>query len=309
MNLKFSRLVLPFVALMLSGVCLHAQDTTAVAEEKPVKDKRPVKNAFDSNWLINSQTMVVPTRNTLEFDINHRFGPLKNGVKDMYGLYAPSNIRLGLTYTPMNSLQLGAGMTKEKMMYDFDVKWNPLPQTRSGSFPVFITYFGNLVIEGGENSVNWTLPDISGNDSIVNKKFPEYTDRFSYFNQLIIGRKITDRISIQVAPSHAHYNLIDTMANKGIIHDNFAISAGGRVKFYGEMSIIFEYFHPLTPAEDIKPNFGIGFEANTSAHAFQLFISPYTYIINQRDVVFNKKDPEFISDYSIGFNVTRLWNF
>ncbi len=286
-------------------------DTTAagVPEEKPAKDKRPVKDAFGSNWIINNQTMVVPTPHTMEFDINHRFGELKNGIKDMYGLYAPSNIRLGLSFTPIKNLQIGAGMTKAQMMYDFNLKWNPLQQTRSGSFPVFITYLGNMVIEGSENTVNWTIKDLSGNDSIVNKRYPKYTDRISYLNEIIIGRKITKQFSLQVAGSYMHYNLIDTVGNNKLLHDNMSVTAAGRVKFYGEMAAVFEYTHPLTPATNVKPNFALGFEATTSAHAFQLFISPFTNIIKQRDVMYNSKDPKFISDYAIGFNVTRLWNF
>lgn len=283
-------------------------DSSAVVQESS-KDKRPVKDAFESNWLITSQTAIVPTPNTLELDINHHFGPFKNGIKDMYGLYAASNIRLGLSYTPVKNLQIGAGMTKEQMMYDFNIKWNPLQQTRSGSFPLFITYVGNVVAEGNENTVNWTLPDMSGKDSIVSKRYPKSTDRISYFNQLIIGRKITDRISMQIAGSFSHYNLIDTMANKNLAHDNIAVSAAGRVKVYGDLSVIMEYTYPLSPAEKVKPNLAFGIEATTSAHAFQLFISPYSSIISQRNMMFNKMDPNFISDYGIGFNVTRLWNF
>ncbi len=311
MKQKIYNLLLTLCGTIIFAGNIAAQegDTPAVAQETQAKDKKPVKDAFGGNWLINNQTMVVPTAHTLEMDINHRFGEFKNGGKDMLGLYAPSNIRLALTYTPLKNLQVGAGMTKDRMMFDFNVKWNPLQQTRSGSFPVFVSYFGNMVIEGGENTVNWSIKNMAGNDSIVNNKFPKSTDRLSYFNQIIIGRKINDRISLQIAGSYMHYNLIDTAGNKGLVHDNIAITGAGRVKFYGEMSAIFEYTYPLTPAENVKPNFAIGIEATTSAHSFQFFISPYKSIINQRDIVFNKNNPGLIGDYGIGFNITRLWNF
>src|SRR4030067_942571 len=92
------------ISLLCTGAVI-AQDTTAT--ESTGKDKKPVKDAFESNWLMNNQTMVVPFAHTLEFDINHRFGTIENGFKDMLGMYAPSNIRLGESYTPINNLQIG----------------------------------------------------------------------------------------------------------------------------------------------------------------------------------------------------------
>lgn len=289
-----------FQIMILTAFAQESGDSTNKSTEK---DKRPVKDAFESNWLINSQTMIVPFAHTLEFDINHRFGPMNNGFKDMLGMYAPSNIRLALTYTPLKNLQLGMGMTKEAMMYDFNIKWNPLQQTRSGSFPVFITYNGNMVIEGTENAVLYKKSDGS-----EYKKFPKYTNRFSYFHQIIIGRKINNWLTLQLAPAFTHYNLIDTAATNGIQFDNFVVSFSGRVKLTAQMSAIFEYYHPFTPAKDVKPNLALGIEASTGSHAFQIFLSPYTSIINQRDIVFNKKD--FLKkEFAIGFNITRMWNF
>lgn len=287
------------ISLLWTGT-LIAQDTAATEN---TDDKKPVKDAFESNWLLNNQTMLVPFENTLEFDINHRFGIVKNGFDDMLGMYAPSNIRLGLSYTPKKNLQLGAGMTKEAMMFDFNLKWSILQQTRSGSFPVFITYYANMVIEGTENTVLFV--DTTGEDYY---KFPSYADRFSFFHQLIIGRKFCNWFSMQVAPSYSHYNLIDTIGNNTLKHDNIAVSVGGRIKVTDQMSVIFAYDHPLTAAENVKPNAALGVEWSTGSHAFQLFLSPYKSIISQRDIVYNKNDfskKEFV----IGFNITRLWNF
>ncbi len=289
---------------LLVSLSVYSQEADSTGTSTPrYNDKRPVKDAFESNWLINSHTMIVPTAKTLEFDINHRFGVVKNKFKDMYGLYAPSNIRLGLSYTPVKNVQIGAGMTKEDMMYDFNVKWNLLQQTRSGSSPIFITYFGNMVINGTENGLLFKNSD--GTDY---NKFPKYSHRFSYFHQLIIGRKFSDRISLQISPSFIHYNLIDTAAYKDIKFDNIAIGLGGRVKVTDVMSVIFEYYYPLTPGKDVKPNLALGIEAATGSHAFQFFLSPYSSIISQKDIVYNKNN--FTKkEFAIGFNITRLWNF
>ncbi|MBI4947348.1 MAG: hypothetical protein HY840_13230 [Bacteroidetes bacterium] len=296
-----------FISLLWAGAAV-AQDSTST--EKTGKDNKPVKDAFESNWLMNNQTMIVPFAHTLEFDINHRFGTVENGFKDMFGLYAPSNVRLGVTYTPMKNLQLGAGITKASMMNDLNLKWNIMQQTRSGSFPVFITYYANMVIEGTQNTVNWTIKDISGNDSIVNRKFPKDASRFSYFNQLIIGRKFNDWLSLQTAVSFSHFNLIDTTNGNSHDrkHDNLAVSLMGRVKTTATMSVLFACDYPLNAVKDVKPNLALGVEWSTGSHAFQIFFSPYTSIMNQRDIVYNTND--FTKkEFAIAFNITRLWNF
>jgi len=87
--------------LYLSAVCvclfllqtatLYAQDSTAVATAAPVKAK-PVKNTFQSTWIIDDQTVMVPAKGTLQFDIMHRFGTIGNGYQDLDGLFAPPSI-------------------------------------------------------------------------------------------------------------------------------------------------------------------------------------------------------------------------
>jgi hypothetical protein len=294
------------IPLLWAGAAI-AQDS--IGTEKPAKKNLPVKNAFESNWIMNNQSMVVPFANTLEFDINHRFGTVEKG-DDMLGMYEPANIRLGVTYTPMKNLQIGGGITKESMMNDLNLKWNILQQTRSGSFPVFITYYGNVVVNGTRNGVNWSIKGVDGKDSIVNEKFPNDASRFSYFNQLIIGRKFCDWLSVQAAVSYAHYNLIDT--TNGNPHDrkndNLAISIAGRVKTTATMSVLFAYDMPLNPATGVKPNLALGVEWSTGSHAFQIFLSPYTSIINQQDMFYNTND--FTKkQVAICFNISRLWNF
>ena len=46
----------------------------AQEEEADTKDLRPVKNMFESIWLIDQQTAIVPFKGTFEWDFQHRFG-------------------------------------------------------------------------------------------------------------------------------------------------------------------------------------------------------------------------------------------
>jgi hypothetical protein len=54
------------VLMLLLGNVVYSQDTAAVAEAaaEPAKPK-PVKNTFESIWIIDNQTVMVPSRELL----------------------------------------------------------------------------------------------------------------------------------------------------------------------------------------------------------------------------------------------------
>ena len=87
------------VCLLAMQGPLMAQDEKpeAVAEAPKTTKAKPVKNTFQSVWIIDNQTVLVPIKGTLEMDIMHRFGTWDKGYEDFWGLFASSNIRLLLS--------------------------------------------------------------------------------------------------------------------------------------------------------------------------------------------------------------------
>jgi hypothetical protein len=283
-------ITLALLHLQATSAIAQEGDSTAAVQEKPKVDKRPVKDMFESGYLINNQTAKVPTAKTLEFVIQHRFGLLNSKEFDLGGLYAPSNIRIGFNYTINDRIQLGFGTTKNNKLQDLTWKVALLRQTRSGSMPVSVTYFGDAAIDVRKDA------------------FPQTTNRLSYYHELILARKFSKRISVQVAGSMSHFNMVDSL----VVHDNIGVSLSGRVKLTDALALTFEYNQNITAQNEkaitVKPNVGIGLEAATSAHVFQVFVTTGQAIINQYNVLYNKNDFTK-NEICIGFNMTRLWNF
>ena len=98
--------------LMPVGELIAQDDTVTTSDAQAVKKPKPVKNTFQSVWIIDNQTVMVPIKKTFEMDIMHRFGTVENGYEDFWGFFAPSNIRLGFNYSPANKLNVGIGVTK-----------------------------------------------------------------------------------------------------------------------------------------------------------------------------------------------------
>src|SRR6185436_7080888 len=108
----FTMVLLFIVCTLMLNAPLMAQDSTgAEAPAAPAKIK-PVKNTFQSVWISDNQTVMVPVKGTMEMDIMHRFGTWNKGYEDFGGLFAPSNIRIGVSYVPINKLNVGIGFTK-----------------------------------------------------------------------------------------------------------------------------------------------------------------------------------------------------
>jgi hypothetical protein len=264
-----------------------------------------VRSVFESTWLIDNQTTLVNQKGTFEFMMNHRFGSIYNGSSDIFGIYgAGANIRLGFNYTLFENfgigkfkgrLSVGFGSTKTGMIQDFNLKYSILQQSRNGRIPVSVTYFTDMGISTEGKKAD--LPN--GNSS----------DRLSFFHQIIISRKINDKLSVMVAPSLSHFNVVEpTMKN-----DHFAIAFAGRYKITDGTAILINYDQPLTKHTDNNPQFNVsaGIELATSAHQFQIFITNYTSIVPQYNNMYTKPNSpkQWYQDLSIGFNINRLWNF
>lgn len=297
LNLISGVVILVLMAMNASTVMAQEAATTA-PEEKSIKAK-PVRNTFQSVFLFDNQTSLVPPKGTLEMDIQHRFGTVNKGYDDLFGLYAPSNIRIGFAYSPVKKVYIGFGFTKINLTWDVSGKLALLQQMKGGGSPVSITYYGNAAA-----------------DTRKKENFVNQTDRFSYFNQFIISRKVTNAFSIQVSPSWSHFNAVEGYVNEEgnivgkIKNDHFAVAAGGRYKISDAMAIIANYDQPVTKhyTNNPHPNISFGIEIGTSGHAFQFFAGNYSSIIPQLNNVYNKNDYRN-GEFLIGFNITRLWSF
>lgn len=334
---KLSMLPAYFIlSLLFQGTHVFAQEdstSSGVKEEEVSAKAKPVKNTFESVWIIDNQTVMVPAKGTMEMDIMHRFGTVNNGYEDFWGFFAPSNIRLGISYAPVKKLFVGVGITKSNMLLDANAKYSFITQT-PGKYPLSVSYYVNMAFDSREN----TDGDL----------FKYNSQKFSFFNQLMIARKITEKLSLQVAPSISHQNSVNGYYTKNdstgqtifneMKHNHFAIAFSGRYKLTPVTSLMLNYDQPLTKhaTQNPDPNLSFGFEFNTSNHSFQLFLGNYFFINPQRNNLFNQNSPFGYDDltkthpareeddpatpedestrvkggrFLIGFNITRLWNY
>ncbi|WP_298370815.1 DUF5777 family beta-barrel protein [uncultured Lutibacter sp.] len=277
-TLLFIFLILPFL--------VNAQEETKKKKEKLERD------AFESSLIIDNPSNVLLSKNALEVQMQHRFGLINSpSGNDLAGFWGDSNIRIGLAYGIHERLTIGYGTTKFNRFQDFNWKVALLRQTRSNSMPISVSYYGNFTIDARKKD-----------------KFNMIQDRYSYFNQLIIAKKFSPSISFQIAPSISHFNLV----HPDMKNDLVSVAFGGRIKISPQTSILIDYSQPITKFDnsqfDPKPGISLGFEFATSAHEFQLMLTNYNALVQQKNYMYNQYD-FFNGDFLIGFNITRIYNF
>ncbi len=303
--------VLSFFCLILFSGYLFAQDIPPVTKTK--KKDRPVRSMFESGMLIDGQTSVTPIKKTFEMVIQHRFGIIKtNGISDLFGIYAPSsNTRMGFNFSILDNLQIGYGITRKNMYSDFHMKWAFLRQTRSGKIPLNLAIYANMAIDS-RNKTEF------GTDY-------RFSNRLSYFTEVIAGRKFNDWLSVEIKFNFTHFNTVssndypnppDTIP-AGYNHDVIGVGGHARFKFSPQSAFLIMYTQPLNikglnEKEEIwntrYANVGIAYEVSTSTHVFQIFATVSNGIIPQEIYLFNSSQWAK-GEFRLGFNITRLWNF
>ncbi len=293
--------LLAVILLLAFSVPSFAQDSAAGP------DRRPVKEVFNSSLLIDQYTNIGPYKGGLELIIHHRFGTMNNGFADLAGVYASSNIRMGFNYGITEKLSVGIGTERYNKVTDIFGKYLILQQKRTG-MPVSLSFLTEIGIDG--------------RDSTVFEKSYKFANRFSYFNQLIVSRKFSPKLSLQAAASFSHFNAVGSDSTHW--NDYVGISVGGRYKVYNEMSIIATYdqgfaFTPTIPSSQKaermdklvapKPSLGLGIEIGSPTHCFMVFVSNSNNIVPQNNFAFNTTDlfdssKTFFGRIRLGFNLT-----
>ncbi len=285
-----------YLIVLVSSHMLLAQEEVETVK----KVDKPIRTPWESGTLVNHQTSVTQYKNTLEMVISHRFGVINNGIKDVFGVMAPgANIRVGFNYSILDNVSVGYGTNSQKQYQDFQAKYTPFQQTRQNTIPVSLTVYANAAIDGRPDNIfgtNYT-----------------FTDRMSYFTELIIGRKVNGWLSVQASANFTHYNAVDSLMD----NDKIGVGFGGRAKFSPQSSLILEVGVPLKISSisqhssftnHPKPHFSIGYEVSTSTHAFQIFLTNGLGILPQELYMYNLSEFDSKS-IRLGFNITRLWNF
>lgn len=249
--------------------------------------KEKVTSAFKALKIVNLESTKLAAKGDLYFVVAHRFGSIKDGFEGFYGL-DNANTQIKFIYGLTNGLNVSAA--RSEFAYDFATKYMLFPQIKDG-FPVTIAGFNSL-------SINNTLKE-----SLYPKL--QFKDRLTYVAQLLISRKFSEKLSLEIVPSFFHQNFVDDVDQS---NSQYAIGFGGRYKFAKRWSLNMDYAAHLNRAPNslYKNPLSIGFDLETGGHVFQMHFTS-SQAIDEAGYLGRTTGDWTKGDIFFGFNLARVF--
>ncbi|MFK5958668.1 MAG: DUF5777 family beta-barrel protein [Lutibacter sp.] len=277
------------VLLLLSSLKIIAQEDLLKELDDQVKVDSSIISVFKGLKIVNLESTKLVAKKDFYFVIAHRFGSVKGGIKQLFGL-DQSSIRFSFIFGLTDNLNVGVSRSSFNKTYDFTIKYKIINQ-QENSFPFTIVGFNGLAINSQIESSNYL-------------NF-EFKHRLAYISELLISRKVNDYFSIQIVPIIIHENYVEN-----IIQDNtqYALGGGLRYKISNFISLSLDYVNHLNRAKNSLYNnpLSIGVDIETGGHIFQLIFSNAQTMYDSGFIT-NASGDWGDGNFFFGFNLSRVF--
>jgi hypothetical protein len=284
--------------LIMTGISAFAQD--ALMNELnglEVKTKEHTTATFKGTRLINLQTIETLKKGALDFRISHRFGDIGSGAQNLWGLDGPATLRLGLDYSLTDRLVVGVGRTSYQKYFDGFLKYKVIQQASHGpAFSLVAIASGNIITDTDPNKA------VTGVD-----RYQYFSSRVAYMTQVLIARKFNQKLSLQLAPTWIHYNMVTRANDK---NDVVALGISGRYKITRSLALTGEYISRISKYAPDQNSFhnvlSVGLDIETGGHVFQLFFTNAS-AINEVQFIPYTSSSWSNQAFRFGFNISRVF--
>lgn len=295
--MKKTGLIIMIILFGLSGAFAQEADSLMNTLDSGKSDMT-MDAAFKSTRVVLSHSTETQKKHDLDLRIRHHFGDIGGrfgSAHTLYGLDVASDLFIGLDYGVTDDITLSVGRSKQDELYNIFGKYRLLKQKRSGEMPLNLTLLAQM---------GWIAREPFSAD-----EFSSYSNRFSYFLQSIISRKLSSRLSLEVMPALL---LRKNTTEPGDPEQLFSLGFAGRVKLSKRLSFVADYtmVNGLSRPKDLSESFynplGLGLEIETGGHIFSLNFMNSEYILENNFIPGTKKSWE---DGGVRFGFTISRNF
>ncbi len=250
-----------------------------------------VNYAFKTTKVVNLQSLEITDFGVLDFKMMHRFGSINNGPVEAFGL-DQATVRFGLEYGIVENLMISMGRSNVLGNKNLDafLKYRILQQNTDNSIPVTVIALGGA---------QYLLGSVHDSKTQM--------DRSSLFGQIIIGRKFTEDLSIEIAPTWLTNAKNPINSGPWVHHQHqWALGIGMRQKITPRSSINLEYIPVLTNKGDVFNSFSVGMDVETGGHVFQFQLTN-SIGLNEAQFISNTNEQWNNAGIRLGFNLSRVF--
>ena len=275
--------------LLLIPLCSFSQDDLLAEIDVDSSANDYTVAAFKGLKIVNFESTKLVAKKELTFVVAHRFGSIENGFDSFFGL-DDAVTRLNFIYGISDGFNISISRSSFQKIYESAIKYRIARQQENG-FPFTIVGYNSILVNTALEKDN--LPKL------------EFKHRLGYTTQLLVSRKVSTNLSLELAPTHFHDNYVtfDEQDNS-----QFALGMGGRYKLGKRWSVNLDYGWHLNRADNspFKNPLSIGFDLETGGHVFQM------HFTNAQAMNTNGFLGQATGDWSdgniyFGFNLSRVF--
>jgi hypothetical protein len=280
--MKFKILII-FLCFTCFG---FAQDDLLTEIDVESESSTTVSSVFKGLKIINFESTKLVGKGGFYFVVSHRFGSVKNGFENLFGL-DEAVTHLNFIYGLTEGINVSASRSSNQKIYELASKFRIIKQ--SERFPFSVVGYTSVLANTALSTDN--LPKL------------EFKHRLSYVAQLLISRKVNNKLSLQFTPTFFHDNYV---VNDFQDNSQFGLIFGGRYKIGKRWSFNLEYGTHLNRAKNSLYNnpLSLGFDLETGGHVFQLHFTNSQFM-NANGVMGNSTGDWSEGDFYFGFNISR----
>lgn len=313
-----------YVYSMLLLLLISSAFSQADILDEMTKDQKPKKEyvafSFKTTRVINGHSVETVKKNQLDFRVSHRFGDIAGSPNDhihsFFGFDQAADIAIIFEYGITDDLTVGVGRMKGagplRELWNANIKYRALKQTKDFKYPMTITLFGNTSIT--------SMRPTNGAYDLTNfgTGYKGFSHRLSYTLQALVACKAIDWLTVQLSPTFVWRNNVAYNDNNGL----FFLGLSARAKFSKRYGIVFEYFLPLMKpgvggreyfpmVRGLKnatyyPSLHIGFEAETGGHVFHVNFTNSRGMLENDFLAYNTANWAQ-GQFRLGFTISRTF--
>tara|TARA_B110000444_G_scaffold170693_1_gene159499 strand:+ start:979 stop:1830 length:852 start_codon:yes stop_codon:yes gene_type:complete len=272
---------------LICTLIVFSQDELLSEIDTVIEEPTYASAVFKGLKVINFESTKLVAKKGFNFIVSHRFGTVKNGFQNLFGL-DEAVTHLNFVYGLSDNINISASRSSNQKIYEVATKFRLVNQ-QAGKIPLTVVGYTSVLANTSLDTDN--LPKL------------EFKHRLSYVAQLLVSRKMNNNLSLILSPTFFHDNYLTDDFQE---NSQYGIGFGGRYKLGKRWSLNTEYGMHLNRSENslYKNPFSIGVDLETGGHVFQLLFTN-SQSMNTNGVFGTSTGEWGESDVYFGFNLAR----
>ena len=207
---------------LICTLIVFSQDELLSEIDTVIEEPTYASAVFKGLKVINFESTKLVAKKGFNFIVSHRFGTVKNGFQNLFGL-DEAVTHLNFVYGLSDNINISASRSSNQKIYEVATKVRLVNQ-QAAKIPFTVVGYTSVLANTSLDTDN--LPKL------------EFKHRLSYVAQLLVSRKMNNNLSLILSPTFFHDNYLTDDFQE---NSQYGVGFGGRYKLGKRWSLNTEY--------------------------------------------------------------------